>query len=377
MRFRHPIFDPCQPVISVAQNWGEPHLFEPTTNLTRVLKQPFKVAAVHVFFNDPSIWPGSRLVTENPDIVKVDLSQFDLVLLMEAENNNWEDIQNWIKQQNIKNYIFAYGTLADPVQKTMPNMFYSSWWLKYFLNNRKFIDTTEDYTHYTHKPFRFNALLGARKPHRDYIMLAMTQSGLLHQNIVTYRDVFPGEVIDPQTKEFKNFFPDVELQHPYVSPHLRPEWEVAPVIDNRVSFIDPVAIHRNTWYSIVAESNCAGTKFFFTEKTMKQLWAKRVFVMFANTGFLGHLRDLGFETFGSVIDESYDTDPIYNRDWKRFEKAFEQVLFLNQQDPVKVYQKLKPVLDHNHNHMHTLLRRQEQQAKEMLMGNTPTYYWLR
>jgi hypothetical protein len=27
--------------------------------------------------------------------------------------------------------------------------------------------------------------------------------------------------------------------------------------------------------------------------------------------------------------------------------------------------------------MHTLLRRQEQQAKEMLMGNTPSYYWLR
>lgn len=373
MKFRYPVFDPGRRILSVAQRWAVPGMFTSTDSIEEALSQPFSIAAVHVFYNDPSAWPGDRLVVEQPDIVNVDLSQFDLVLLLEAENHNWKDIERWIKKQNIKKYILSYGTLADPVQKTMPNMFYNSMWLNVFLEKRTFVDTTQGYTY---KPFLFNALLGTRKPHRDYIMLAMTRSGLLDQNIVTYRDVFPGTVIDPQTQEFQNLFRKVKLEWPYVSRHLRPEWEVAPVIDNRVSFIDPVEIHRNTWYSIVAESNCTGDKFFFTEKTMKQFWAKRVFIVFANQGFLGHLKNLGFETFGSVIDESYDQDQDFNRDWKRFEKAFEQVSLLYKQDPVAVYEKLKPVLDHNHSHLTTVMRRSHARARELLLEHVPSQHWL-
>ena len=45
---------------------------------------------------------------------------------------------------------------------------------------------------------------------------------------------------------------------------------------------------------------------YFTEKTTKAIFAKRLFVVFSSKGYLQRLRDLGFKTFSNVIDESYD-----------------------------------------------------------------------
>jgi hypothetical protein len=187
--------------------------------------------------------------------------------------------------------------------------------------------------------------------------------------------VFGSSPDDFQTREFQDRFPDTKLLRPYVSPLLLPEWEVTKNVNHQISFIDPIEIHRRTWYSIVAETNSTGPNFFLTEKTMKQFWAKRVFVMFTNAGFLHNLREIGFETFGSVIDESYDTDENYNRDWKRFEQAFEQVQFLNQQDPIAVYNKLKPVLEHNHHHMSVVRQRSNDRGWRLLLDIVLSKHW--
>jgi len=372
LKFKYPVYDPCAKVVSIARRWLFDRPFTTTQDIKLALSQPFSIAAVHVFYNDPSGWPGDRLTVEDPKNANSDLSEFDLVLVMEMENHNWEDIQNWISKQNFKRYIFSHGTISSPAQETTPNMFYNNVWLDIFLEERKFIDTN---TGIDYKPFKFNALLGTRRPHRDYIMLAMAESGLLEQNIVTYRDVFLGDITNFQTKEFQSKFPNTKLLHPYVSPLLQPSWEVAEHINHQISFIDPVEIHLRTWYSIVAETNGLGPNFFLTEKTMKQLWAKRVFVMFGNSGFLHNLRKLGFETFGDVIDESYDIDEHYNRDWKRFEKAFEQVKFLDAQDPIAVYKKLSPVLEHNHHHLAEVRKRSNNRGWKLLLQVVVSKHW--
>lgn len=373
LKFKYPVYDPCASIVSIAHTWIFDDPFIKTTqDINLALSQPFSIAAVHVFYNESCKWPGDRLTVEQPAMAASDLSEFDLVLVMEMENHNWQDVQDWISKQNFKRYIFSYGTIADPSQKTACNMFYNSVWLDIFLKDRTFVDTN---TGITNKPFKFNALLGSRKAHRDYVMLAMTNSGLLDENIVTYRDVF-GESLDNfQSVEFQQIFSNTKLLRPYVSPLLLLEWEVTENVNHQISFIDPVEIHRRTWYSIVAETNGTGPNFFLTEKTMKQLWAKRVFVMFANSGFLNNLRDLGFETFGDVIDESYDVDKDYNRDWKRFEKAFEQVQFLNQQDPIAVYNKLEPVLEHNHHHMNIVRKRSNDRGWRLLLDFVLSKHW--
>ena len=49
--------------------------------------------------------------------------------------------------------------------------------------------------------------------------------------------------------------------------------------------------------------------FYVTEKTVKSVLTKRPWVLFGCEKFLNNMKTLGFETFGDVIDESYDSEP--------------------------------------------------------------------
>lgn len=73
--------------------------------------------------------------------------------------------------------------------------------------------------------------------------------------------------------------------------------------------------------------------------------AQRLFVAFSGYRFLSNLRELGFQTFGSVIDERYDE--IFHSG-QRYQAAFEQVQRLCEMDQAEVLDKIRPVLEHNH-----------------------------
>lgn len=51
---------------------------------------------------------------------------------------------------------------------------------------------------------------------------------------------------------------------------------------------------------------------YITEKTLRPIACKRMFIVVGPTGILSHLRTKGFQTFGDIIDETYDSiaDPI-------------------------------------------------------------------
>jgi hypothetical protein len=106
----------------------------------------------------------------------------------------------------------------------------------------------------------------------------------------------------------------------------------------------PYEIYNQTWYSIVTESQYRKT-IFFSEKTAKPLISKRLFVMFSSQNFLSSLRSLGFQTFGDVIDESYD---CISDDIQRWTEAWRQVEYLMTQDPKLIYQKINEITEHNY-----------------------------
>ena len=79
-------------------------------------------------------------------------------------------------------------------------------------------------------------------------------------------------------------------------------------------------LFKLAWFSFVNETNTniyfqypeLENDVFLSEKTTKCLVHRHPFVLFGNHGSLRVLRDMGFETFHTVFDESYDdiTDPI-------------------------------------------------------------------
>jgi hypothetical protein len=356
------IYNPCWGV-DVARDWG---LEAVEVDLLTALQQPYRVACVPVCFTDPDNFTYTDYIK---DQVIVDLSQFNLVILSDIEQEKISYTRQWIESSNIKTCIIAVGSIHDSEGINQSITVLRSWWMYNLMR----MNTYENHAQLS-KPYWFDILLGARRPHRDFVMLNLQKhSTLLNNCIVTYRDGFSGGIVDEQTTAIHNYFPDCTLEWPYVSENLKHSWEVTDTIKKSISPFVPWKIYQQTWYTVICETGFTGDGFFLTEKTTKALFAKRLFVMFGPCHFLHNLRQLGFKTFGSIIDESYD-DEI--QDLKRYQMAFAQVLSLTQQNPVKVYSEVEAILEHNRLRLEELQTETKNRMQELLQNHIPQRYWL-
>lgn len=136
-----------------------------------------------------------------------------------------------------------------------------------------------------------------------------------------------------------------------------------PQTANLCCFV-PWQIYDQTWYTMLVETH--HDRIFMSEKTAKPLLARRVFVaVHSFPGALRTLRDMGFRSFGSVIDESYDDIEDFDQ---RLAAAVDQCRRLLALDPQQVYQALWSDLEHNRQHLlaYRGVDQMIQQMKEML-----------
>lgn len=182
-----------------------------------------------------------------------------------------------------------------------------------------------------HAVKKFDCLLGTKREHRDIIHKFYQRSDIQDQIIYNYFQSINKTGIWPTDLESI----DENLNARYHGHHVNISWLI------------PVEIYNQTWYSVVAETTTQSAYSQFTEKVAKPIVSQRPFVAFCGQHYLRNLRSLGFKTFESVIDQSYDE--IEDID-ARFAKAWQQVEWLCDQNPVSVYQELESVLLHNKQH---------------------------
>jgi hypothetical protein len=350
--------------VDVARDWG---LAAEEVDLETALTEPYRLICVPACFTDPDNFNYQDFCR---DQIQIDFSRFNLVVISDIEQEKYSDIQQWINSNNIGDHILSIGAShGNEAGTNDETTILRSWWMRNLMRMNTYKEHMQ-----SDKPYWFDVLLGARRPHRDFVMLSLQKhSQLLDKCIVTYRDGFSGEIINNQTDDIHNYFPDYTLAWPYVSKNLNHSWEVKDTIEKSISPFVPWEIYRQTWYTVVCETNYTGDGFFLTEKTTKALFAKRLFVMFAPCYFLQKLRELGFKTFGSVIDESYDSE---TQDLKRYQMAFAQMLSLTQQDPVEVYKKVEDILAHNRQHLTELQNKIDTRMEELLTRHIPKDFWL-
>ena len=309
-----------------------------------------RIAAVPVLFNmkhDFSYRP------------EISVSDFDLVLLSDIEYRPIQEISAWANEHFGSKWLLAIGGLHPRETVDADRVIYRPWWAFNLMRMNTWQDVSSD-----HKPYLFDALLGARRPHRDFVMLACQQHRLLDRAVVNYRSVFQGEVIDSNSRTVAKQFPEQTLQWPCVSNNLDPSWEVTDNITYSISPYVPWEIYRRCWFTVICETLGIGDTFFFSEKTTKALFAKRLFVVFSTPGFLAQLRNQGFKTFDCVIDESYDSisDPI-----KRWHAAFQQVLALSTANLKEVIDRVQPILDHNRARLFELQEQKQNAMRQMVI----------
>ena len=341
------IYNPCYQTLDVARDWNiDPACLTNDVNAS--------VAALRMFYNEPHVH------SYDPAIANIDASRYDFVILSEAEYAQPREMLDWIERNGIRRYVLAVGGQIAGWETLPPNWVYRSYWLP------RFLEVNHDVVYDPGpRPFCVDALLGARRPNRDYVMLSLQQHGLLDRSIVTYRDCFPGGYHNEQSDAVAARFTE-KLQYPYVSNNLDPAWEPKATVDNTISFYTPHEIYSRTDYTMLTETINQGRDLFFSEKIMKACWARRIFVHFGAQYFLKNLRGLGFRTFDSVIDESYD---LVDNTVDRYAAAFEQVTQLLAQDPVAIRQQTWNIVEHNHRRLSELLTEQRQAMVNLLAQN--------
>jgi hypothetical protein len=192
---------------------------------------------------------------------------------------------------------------------------------------------------YTVKPKMFDALLGRKKPHRDIAYTRLNRE----QNVVTYLGTTDCDFSTPDKWRWES--DGLILENPV-------EWTVERVNyhGHRMSLsqVAPLSIYNETAYTLIAETSYSHHFTFYTEKTVKPILARRLFVLLGGTHGLRNLQRIGFRTFSNVIDESYDS--CIDLD-ERCTRALEQVEYLSTLDQEEVLDKIKSVCDHNYSHM--------------------------
>lgn len=207
-----------------------------------------------------------------------------------------------------------------------------------------------DLTPWHSKPLMFDALLGRKKTHRDHAYDFIKSQELDSQCVMTYLNA---DNLQQSEKTDQNWI-----------------WEDTGLVDiNRaksntwtVDFVNfygknvslsqvmPIDIYNRTAYSLVCETDYSNDFVFVTEKTIKPMLARRLFVLLGNRYALAYLRDMGFQTFGHIIDESYDEiEAVHDR----HQAALEQMRWLCGQDQQRILSQARAVIDHNFNLLYT------------------------
>lgn len=168
--------------------------------------------------------------------------------------------------------------------------------------------------HRTKKPYSFLMLNGRLRPHRKAMIDAMRERDLLEGALWTNLNAFvemgfTSKLVTDQTEPIRLLPPQYEIeralpnmdsayQHSFAKHHLFGNtWGDAIVNPN--AYID-------TYFSVVTETIFDYPHTFRTEKIWKPMIMEHPFVVAANPGFYRDLKQAGFKTFHSLIDESFD-----------------------------------------------------------------------
>ena len=261
-----------------------------------------------------------------------------------------ETLLNHCHNYGIADLVLAHKILlvgGGDMDSTWPCLQYESFLTKVLNYNENLLAQQKYQDQYsTDRPCKFLFLNGRARPHRKYLLDRLRD--LLDQAIWSNLDAGNGTIklLDPQ-HEFAGFNVDFDTTgQAFVKHQLFPRNVWGDVIIEAQPYLD-------SYFSLVAETVHAYPYSFRTEKTWKPVAIGHPWIVAANQGFYKDMHRLGFQSFGHVIDESFDS--IENNQ-DRLERVAEIVRDLCQQDLVSFLKECYNVCKYNQQHLAELQR---------------------
>jgi hypothetical protein len=213
------------------------------------------------------------------------------------------------------------------------------------------------------KPHKFLFLNGRARPHRKYLLERFRQMGVLDSAIWTMLDgrkskniyfdlVENGVDLINQNTEIRHLPSEYEFDLFKTNsivldyPHKFAKNELFGNVWGEI-YLEP-APYIDTYFSLITETVFEYPYSFRTEKIAKPLAIGHPWICATSVGFYRDMHNLGFQTFGHVIDESFDT--IDNHQ-DRMERIAMIVKDLCQQDLVSFLNECYNVCKYNQQHL--------------------------
>ena len=113
------------------------------------------------------------------------------------------------------------------------------------------------------------------------------------------------------------------------------------------------AIH-NSRFTLIQETEMQTSTNRYTEKTIKAIQTKQIFLLAGNYQTLKLLRKDGFKTFDGIVDESYDD--IEDRDLRiqAITKEVQRLCLLSDKEWDDIYKSAATILNYNLSHLKNL-----------------------
>jgi hypothetical protein len=197
-----------------------------------------------------------------------------------------------------------------------------------------------------HKPCIFISTIGNVRNERD-ILIEELQRTLTYKNyILRYSGQDLGQACTSDV---------IELQRGMFDPYTC----ILPEYYHNLSQTLPIDIYNQGRFNLVVETDLdLQNEFLLTEKTIKALITGIPFVVAATPYFLKHLQSIGFTTYGSLWNESYDSITDFRLRMKNISNLCEQ---LNKFDWNTNYAKLLHIQLLNRNNFFNLSKIVHQQ----------------
>jgi len=208
------------------------------------------------------------------------------------------------------------------------------------------------------KPFTFSYLNGRSRPHRKHLWHLLNQQGSLDRSLWSWWDdssatnslsAETNDTIPRQSLDSKYESAFVDIGHSMLQQYDAKRYYEFRIHLNQGHWIDGHIVpemYKNTYFSVVTESV---TEFspFLTEKIFKPLLAGHPFIVLGSAGYYQKLKELGFQTFDTVIDESFDLEQDVV---KRCAMIAAQVDRLCNINLAEFHVKVRDICEHNRQH---------------------------
>ena len=184
------------------------------------------------------------------------------------------------------------------------------------------------------------AWTGTREYRLKFVEL-LQQHNLIDDCQTSFNPVDPDHNVHYTTHEFNNTtFKTTHIQDALPT-------TVAPSCSSADFIINDYA---NTKFEVVLETLFDDNRIQLTEKILRPIACGHPFILASTPGSLAYLRDYGFKTFGSIIDESYDTktDPVARLNL--IVTAMKTITEWTPEEQLVNFGKIKEITNHNKQH---------------------------